>query len=88
MNNYATYPIENESTSFINRRYQVNTKKEKQCLRTQSYKEECKPDPMFGYHKPLSEECPTITGNMVPPEEQCNSLWNNMTKRKGLIKRI
>ena len=41
---------------------------------------------MYGYQRPLNEQCATITGGMVPPEEQCNSLWNNMTRRKTIIK--
>ena len=85
MNNLCFYPIENSITSFINKDYQVKTSKEKNCFPTQEYKEECSPDPMYGYQKPLKEQCATITGGMVPPEEQCNSLWNNMTKRKSLI---
>ena len=32
------------------------------------------------------QDSTTITGGMVLPEEQCNSLWNNMTRRKTLIK--
>ena len=86
MNTYSEYPVDNSTTSFINKNYQINTKKEENCLQTQEYKEDCSPDPMFGYQKPLKEQCTTITGNMVPPEEQCNSLWNNMTRRKTLIK--
>ena len=55
-------------------------------ITTQEYKEECSPAPMYGYQRPLNEQCATITGGMVSPEEQCNSLWNNMTRRKTLIK--
>ena len=84
--NHFEYPLVNASTSFINRDYSVSTTKDPKCLDTQEYKEECTPDPMFGYQRPLNEQCATITGNMVKPEEQCNSLWNNMTRRKTLIK--
>jgi len=85
MNSYAEYPI-NNANAFFNKDYQVSTKKEKNCFPTQEYKEECSPDPMYGYQRPLNEQCATITGGMVKPEEQCNSLWNNMTRRKTLIK--
>jgi hypothetical protein len=85
--NYMEYPINNnDSTSFINRDYRVSTTKESKCLETQGYKEECTSDVMFGYNRPLNEKCATITGNMVEPEKQCNSLWNNMTRRKTLVK--
>ena len=53
MNNYCAYPIENVPT-FFNQSYQVNTKKEENCYPTQEYKEECTPDVMYGYHKPLN----------------------------------
>ena len=85
MNTYAEYPI-NNANAFFNKDYQVKTSKEKNCFQTQEYKEECTPDAMYGYQKPLKEQCATITGGKVPPEEQCNSLWNNMTRRKTLIK--
>ena len=85
MSSYAEYPI-NNANAFFNKDYQVNTKKDKNCFPTQEYKEDCSPDPMYGYQRPLNEQCTTITGGMVLPEEQCNSLWNNMTRRKTLIK--
>ena len=85
MNTYSEYPI-NNANAFFNKDYQVKTTKDKNCFPTQKYKEDCTPDPMYGYQKPLKEQCATITGGMVPPEEQCNSLWNNMTRRKSLIK--
>jgi hypothetical protein len=87
MNDYFEYPITtNAPTSFINRDYSVSTTKEPKCLETQQYKESCDPNVMYGYQKPLNEQCAAITGGMVLPEEQCNSLWNNMTRRKTLIK--
>ena len=85
MSSYAEYPI-NNANAFFNKDNQIDTKKDKNCFPTQEYKEECSPDPMYGYQKPLKEQCATITGGMVSPEEQCNSLWNNMTRRKTLIK--
>jgi hypothetical protein len=84
---FMKYPITtNASTSFINRDYSVSTTKDPKCLESQTYKESCDPNVMYGYQKPLNEQCASITGGMVPPEEQCNSLWNNMTRRKTLIK--
>ena len=85
MSSYAEYPI-NNANAFFNKDNKIDTKKDKNCFPTQEYKEDCSPDPMYGYQKPLKEQCATITGGMVPPEEQCNSLWNNMTRRKTLIK--
>jgi hypothetical protein len=38
---------------------------------------------IYGSDKPISESCPIITGTT---EKNCNSLWNNMTKRKSLVK--
>jgi len=85
MSSYAEYPI-NNANAFFNKDNKIDTKKDKNCFPTQEYKEDCSPDPMYGYQKPLKEQCATITGGMVSPEEQCNSLWNNMTRRKTLIK--
>ena len=35
-----------------------------------------------GYHKPINEKCPAITGT----PSGTNSLWNNMTRRKSIVK--
>lgn len=35
-----------------------------------------------GYHKPINEKCPVITGT----PNGTNSLWNNMTRRKSIVK--
>ena len=35
----------------------------------------------------LNEQCPIITGNLNNgPANGCTSPWNNMTKRKSLVK--
>ena len=41
---------------------------------------------MYGYQKPLNEQCATITGGIVSPKQQCNSLWNKTLRRKTLVK--
>ena len=38
-----------------------------------------------GFHKPLSEVCAQITG-MKGPDETSTALFNNMTRRKSLVK--
>ena len=86
MNNYYLHPVEN-SKSFINNSVPLKTEKEKNCFPIQEYKESCEPDVMYGYHKPLNEVCATINGTMNKgPEGHCASLWNNMTRRKSLVK--
>ena len=60
---------------------------DRSCLPTQEYKENCKPDVMYGYQKPLNERCPIITGVLdKKPDEICTSPWNNLTRRKSLVK--
>ncbi len=62
----------------------VNVDNSNNCLNNMNYFRQCvKPSVMQGYSKPLKEECPVITGEM---SDNCNSLWNNMTKRKSLVK--
>jgi len=86
MNNYFPVPVKNADT-FFNKNYTETTSKDKNCFPTQEYKENCSNDVMFGYHKPLNESCSKITGHLNKgPDENCTSLWNNMTRRKTLIK--
>ena len=35
-----------------------------------------------GYHKPINEKCTVITGT----PSGTNALWNNMTRRKSIVK--
>ena len=52
-----------------------------------SYKVCDKPDVMFGYNKPLNEVKTNIQGTLAhDPSTSCNSLWNNSTKRKIIVK--
>ena len=37
---------------------------------------------IYGSERPIKEECVVITGTKETP---CNSLWNNLTKRKTLV---
>ena len=37
---------------------------------------------IYGNERPMKEECPVITGTTEIP---CNSIWNNLTKRKSLV---
>lgn len=38
-----------------------------------------------GFHKPIAESCTQITG-LTGPEDSTTSLFNNMTRRKSLVK--
>tara|TARA_A100001037_G_C14815711_1_gene485327 strand:- start:85 stop:351 length:267 start_codon:yes stop_codon:yes gene_type:complete len=86
MNNYSPHPIQN-ADSFINNNDTISSQKTENCFPTQKYNEDCTKDVMFGYRKPLNEECAKVTGHLNSgPENGCTSLWNNMTRRKTLIK--
>jgi hypothetical protein len=95
---YSTYPITNSlftNTQKVKTKdgtlkplvSTITTKKSNNCFPTQGYKESCQPDVMYGYHKPLNESCTAITGQINnSPDNICSSPWNNMTKRKSLVK--
>ena len=51
------------------------------------FKKDCKPLVIDGYHKPLNESCTAITGHLEGgPEDSCTGVWNNLTKRKSIVK--
>ncbi|MBE18312.1 MAG: hypothetical protein CMH79_06075 [Nitrospinae bacterium] len=80
--NFSQYPIQ-DSNFYITNTVEIN--KEKNCLQSQGYNKECKPDVLMGYHKPIKEGCKFTTNN-PPLSDGCTSIWNNMTKRKSLVK--
>ena len=49
------------------------------------YKETTQPNVSSGYYKPVKEPCTQITG-LAKPEENSSSLFNNLTRRKSLVK--
>ena len=54
------------------------------CLNEVNYFRSCKrKSVIYGSDKPVSEKCPVITGDL---DVNCNSLWNNLTRRKTLVK--
>jgi len=78
MNNPFLKPIFKISNNF-----QVT---EKSCNGPNNYFEQClnkDQNVINGSERPIQEKCPVITGQTEIP---CNSLWNNMTKRKSLVK--
>ena len=95
---HSTYPIQNPlftNTQVIKDKdgkikpfvSTISTEKKGNCFPIQGYKESCQPNAMYGYHRPLNEQCTNITGQLTNgPGKICSSPWNNMTKRKSLIK--
>ena len=86
---YYQYPIKNSpfTSKQVNNQLFTTDKGTNNCFPTQSYKESCQPSVMYGYNKPLNEQCPMITGHLNKgPEEVCSYPWNNLTKRKSLVK--
>ena len=86
--NYSQYPP--TSSPFYEKKNEINifkADKSKNCFITQGMEKDCKPNVEYGFHKPLNESCPLITGQLNNgPEKNCSSLWNNMTRRKSLVK--
>ena len=59
----------------------INT--EKKCLGPNNYFKQClDKNVIYGNERPIKEKCPVITGTTETP---CNSIWNNLTKRKSLV---
>ena len=49
------------------------------------FKVKRKPTVSGGFHKPIEESCAQITG-LTGPEQGTTALFNNMTRRKSLVK--
>lgn len=61
--------------------------KQKNCLTSNKYQSTCNEDVIFGNNKPIKEDCAKIEGTLsYGPDTSCSSVWNNMTKRKSLVK--
>ena len=59
----------------------------KNCVLLEKINQDCTPSVPQGYNKPIKEECTMITGTLNDgPDKGCTSIWNNMTKRKSLVK--
>ena len=55
------------------------------CLGPNNFFKQClenKKNVIYGNERPMKEKCPVITGTTDTP---CNSIWNNLTKRKSLV---
>ena len=82
----SKYPISNSDFYLRsgNTDYTIDTNQK--CSETQGFSSTCTEDVKFGFHKPLNEVCKDINNDNNYYNENCNSIWNNMTKRKSLVK--
>ena len=84
---FSYYPIKQAS---FNKNNNVDTSKtDNICLNTPDFKGSPNKNVMYGYHKPLNEICKPIDSNhfkIGPESSNTGSIWNNMTKRKSLVK--
>lgn len=84
---FTPYPIKDSS---FHENTNVNIlKSSDNCLNTVDFKGDINPNVSYGYHKPLNEVCKPIKTNhfnIGPEESNTGSIWNNMTKRKTLVK--
>jgi hypothetical protein len=69
--------------------YQVSNKfnlsQKDTCVGPNNYFKQCleqNKNVIYGSERPMKEECPVITGTTDVP---CNSIWNNLTRRKTLV---
>jgi len=84
---FSYYPI--TDSSFYKNKETTVRKDTKNCFNTISYKENTNNNVMYGYHKPLNEVCKPVNTNhfnVGPDNSNTSSIWNNMTKRKTLVK--
>lgn len=87
--NYSLYPI-NDSDFYNTGNKIISNKPFNECLDKQrNPPKKCKNSVTFGYSKPLNEICREVHYNInnKDPKKICtDSPWNNMTKRKTLVK--
>ena len=70
--------------------FQVSNKfnvseKDNTCIGPDNYFKQClekNKNVIYGSQKPIKEKCPVITGTT---DVYCNSIWNNLTRRKTLV---
>ena len=87
--NFSIYPV--KDSDFYNTGDKViGEKNVNSCLPTQGYSpNSCKIDVSSGYNKPLNEVYKDIHYSIATkdPDKICtDSPWNNMTRRKSLVK--
>mgnify|MGYP006094460611 FL=1 len=79
----SSYPFKQPNYFKISNEF--NTSKNLKCKGPNNFFEKClseEKNVVYGSERPIKEKCTIITGH---PASQCNSLWNNMTKRKTLV---
>ena len=80
MSNYSNLPI--QIPGFFKNNIKENTE---DCKGPTTFFKDCSPKVEDGFHLPLNEMCTTITYK-GGPEESCSGVWNNLTKRKTLVR--
>jgi hypothetical protein len=84
---YIEYPFEN--AEFFKKSIESDFigPKQENCVTSNKYHTKCNEDVIFGNGKPINEDCTKIEGTLsYGPDTSCSSVWNNMTKRKSLVK--
>ena len=89
MSYFVEYPFEN--APFFKKSIEVDPEfigpKMKNCTINDTYKKTCDNDVIFGNEKPIDEECAKVDGRLnYEPGTSCSSVWNNLTRRKSLVK--
>lgn len=70
----------NNNLFSVTNKFNVSEKKE---VGPNNYFKQClEKNVIYGSERPIKEKCPVITGHTETP---CNSIWNNLTKRKSLV---
>ena len=75
------YPF--NTGTYFNISNNVKEIEKKTCVGPNNFFKQClEKNVIYGSEKPIKEKCPVITGTTDVP---CNSLWNNLTRRKTLV---
>lgn len=85
MSNFSPYPIIDSDFYSSGEKNVFKDTTLGNCLNNQEYKTTIEPNTSVGYHKPINELCKDISGGNSELFKG-GSIWNNMTKRKSLVK--
>lgn len=91
---YSHYPIKSaeyfkvkENTNVDKERHYSSVVDVESCLLFPNFREVTSPTPGYGYYKPVVEKVkPDDKVLVTDPRDGTSSLWNNLTKRKSVVK--
>jgi len=81
------YFNESHLNYFTNKKDNNKELRNKFCIEPNNHFINCDSNIIYGNNRPINERCILITGQLNnDPNDNCSSIWNNLTKRKTLVK--